>query len=682
MEKKFSVSGMHCASCALNIENSLKKVKGIKKVNINFATEKADIEFDKRTNEKEIIKKIKNLGYEATLDISVDYLEIEKSNLRNKLILSSILSIPLMFIMNKYILFILATPVQFYVGYQFYKGAFNALKNKTANMDTLIVLGTSAAYFYSIFSEHQYFETSAILITLVILGKYLEASAKGRTSEAIKKLMKLKPKTAVVIRNKKEIEIPIDEILVNDIVLVKPGGIIPVDGIIVEGFSSIDESMITGESMPVEKKKNDFVIGGTINKYGSFKFKATKVGKNTTLAKIIKLIEDAQASKAPIQRFADLVSSYFVPVVLLVALVTFTVWNFSSNLEFSLMAAVSVLVIACPCALGLATPTAIIVGTGLGAQKGILIKNSETLENAYKVKYLVFDKTGTITKGNLEITDVVALKYNKNKILKIAASIEKNSEHPIAKLIADKVKNVKRAKNFTAIPGKGVRAKIGSKEYLLGNEKLINADFKKINEFKEQGKTVILLAENKKPVGIIAVSDTIKETSKKAVEELKNLGLEVYMITGDNKVTAKAIAEKAGIKNVLSEVMPDEKVKYIVELQKKGKVAMVGDGINDAPALAKADIGIAMGSGTDVAIESGNIVLMKNDLLDIPKAIKLSRETIKKIKQNMFWALFYNSLGIPLASLGLLNPVIAGTAMALSSVSVVTNSLLLKRAKI
>ncbi len=716
--------GMHCQSCVTLLTRLLSKTKGVKSVNINFSTEKASVEFDdKLVNDKELIDVIRKAGYDAELALSENLENLQKKkeikNLKFKLIIGLLLSAPALIISMFFseslqpftytILLILATPVQFYVGFQFYRGAWSALKNKTSNMDTLIALGTSAAYFYSLYvvlfspKEHQYFEVAAILITLVILGKYLEAVAKGKTSDAIKKLIGLSPKIAIVIRKNKEVKIPVDDVKVGDIVIVKPGEKIPVDGIIIEGHSSVDESMVTGESIPVEKKKGDSVIGATINKYGSFKFKATKVGVDTTLARIIKLIEDAQTSKAPIQRFADKVSAYFVPIVLLIAVLTFSIWYFGFNagISFSLIAAVAVLVIACPCALGLATPTAIMVGTGTGAQRGILIKGGEALESAHKLRYLIFDKTGTITKGNPEVTDIISFSdHSEKEILKIAASIEKKSEHPLAGAIVDKAKksklDLKNITNFKAIPGQGVIAKISSKDYYLGNIKLmqnykinISSVKNKFYKLEEDGKTVILLAEKKKLIGLIAVADTIKETSAEAVKRLEKLGIEVYMITGDNERTARAIAKKAGIKNIFAEISPEDKAKYVKKLQRKGKVGMVGDGINDAPALAQADIGIAMGSGTDVAMETGNIVLMKNDLLDVPRAIKLSRVTMSKIRQNMFWALFYNSLGIPIAAgvlypmTGwLLSPMIAGGAMAMSSVSVVSNSLLLKLKKI
>ncbi|MEM4266968.1 MAG: copper-translocating P-type ATPase, partial [Candidatus Nanoarchaeia archaeon] len=656
------------------------------------AAEKVDVKAEELKKIKEI-KKIRD-----TLLISTTFAA-------PALIISMFLTIPY----KPYILFLLSTPVQFYIGRNFYKGALNALKNKTSNMDTLIAVGTSAAYFYSLYlmitmgnEAETYFEISAVLITLVMLGKFLEARAKGKTSEAIKKLMKLSPKTATVIRNGREITIKVDDVKVGDIIIVKPGEKIPVDGIITSGDSSIDESMITGESIPVEKKKGDSVIGGTINKHGSFRFKATKVGADTTLSHIIKLIEDAQGQKAPIQRFADKVSAYFVPIVIIIALITFVTWYglLNSTTSFSLLAAVAVLVIACPCALGLATPTAIMVGTGKGAQHGVLIKGGEALETAHKLDAIIFDKTGTITRGEPEVTDIIKTeKLNEKEILTIAASIEKNSEHPLADAIVERGKheNVKFEKitRFKAIPGRGIVGYLKSRRILFGNPKLmkehkINVKEDATKKLEEEGKTVMILAVDNKAIGIIAVADTIKKEAPEAIKQLKKMKIDIYMITGDNERTAKAIAKKAGIDKVFFEVMPEDKANYVKMLQKKNKkVAMIGDGINDAPAIAQADIGIAMGSGTDVALETGNIVLMKNDLNDVVKAIKLSRQTMKKIKQNMFWALFYNVLGIPIAAgvlypfTGwLLSPMIAGGAMALSSVSVVSNSLLLKYKRI
>ncbi|MBW3004064.1 cadmium-translocating P-type ATPase [Candidatus Woesearchaeota archaeon] len=704
-----SISGMHCQSCAAIIEKGLGKLEGVKSANVNFATEKATVVFNERKiNDKDIADEVTKKGYPASLitgklsaDREAKRRKAEIGKMKRLFYISLGFAVPVFIIgmvfmwlkitipYEGYILLALTTPVQFYVGAQFYRGMWAALKNKTADMDTLIALGTSAAYFYSVYvvlfnyGAAQYFEASAVLITLVIMGKLLEAIAKGKTSEAIHKLVRLSPKTAIVIRKGKEIKIAVDDVKIGDIIVVKPGEKIPVDGTVVSGHSSVDESMVTGESIPVEKRKGDTVIGATMNKVGSFRFKADKIGANTTLSRIIKLIEDAQGKKAPIQRFADVVAAYFVPVVISIAVLTFIVWYLvmGKDFAFALISAVAVLVIACPCALGLATPTAIMVGTGKGARKGILIKGGDALEVAHKVRSIIFDKTGTVTKGVPEVTDVIGGK----DVLKIAASIEKLSEHPLAEAIVKKAGNtrLKKAAKFKAVPGHGVVASIGKKKYYLGNVKLmkkykIALKYKKeVEELENQGKTAMILAD-KKVLGVIAVADTLKDTSKKAVRMLERMNIEVYMITGDNPRTAKAIAKQAGIKNVFAEVLPEDKAKYVKRLQRKGKVAMVGDGINDAPALAQADIGIAMGSGTDVAMETGNIVLMRNNLIDVARSIKLSRLTMAKIKQNMFWALFYNSVGIPVAALGFLNPVIAGGAMALSSVSVVSNSLLLK----
>ncbi len=733
MKKKtinLSIKGMHCASCSTIIERGLNKKEGIISTNVNLSTEKATVTFDESIlSSTDIIKTIEGRGYGAKLILDnqdTSKLEEDKKNefkkLKNLFIFSLFFAIPTLLMMilgfwgievpyMDYIMFVLATPMQVFVGWIFYKGAWSALKNRTANMDTLVSIGTLSAYLLSVYNvvfnsgSSQYFEISIILITLVLLGKLLEGIAKGRTSQAIKKLMHLSPKNAIVIRDGKEIFVSVDELKVGDVFLVKPGEKIAVDGIIISGDSSIDESMITGESIPIEKRIGDNVIGGTINKFGVLKIKATKVGADTTLAHIIKLVEDAQTKKAPIQRFADNVSSYFVPIVIGIAILSGLVWYLllGETLSFSILIAVSVLVIACPCALGLATPTAIMVGTGIGAENGILIKGGDALEAAHKLKYIIFDKTGTITKGCPVVTDIKTIKeINKIDFLKIATSIEKSSEHPLAEAIVaygyeNKIK-ITGTSNFKAIPGYGVSAKLNKIVYYFGNPKFmelkkINYKFflKEIQELETQGKTVMILSTEKKVLGIIGVADVIKESSKQAITELKKLGIITYMITGDNKRTANAIAKQVGINNVFSEVLPGDKASYVKKLQENGlyKVGMVGDGINDSPALAEADIGIAMGAGTDIAMETGNIVLMKNDLLDVVKAIKLSKQTMRKIKQNMFWALFYNVIGIPIAagvlflSTGwLLSPIIAGGAMALSSVSVVTNSLMLKKKKI
>jgi len=719
------IKGMHCASCSAIINRAFSKKEGVINSNVNVATNKGTIEFDEnKLSVQDLINVVKSKGYDAKISSGKsDYKkEMKKQkqeikNLKYDFMLSLIFSLPIfilgMFFMKSplpyqdFIMGLLATPVQFYIAWPMYKSAFAALKGKSANMDTLIVMGTSAAYLFSLFvlisgEGHVYFEASAVLITIVILGRYLEAKARGKTSEAIKKLIGLKPKHAIVIREGQEVKVKVDDVQENDILLVRPGEKIPLDGIILSGNSAVDESMITGESIPVEKKKGDKVIGATINKLGSFRFKVTQTGEGTVLSQIIKLIEDAQGSKAPIQRFADIISSYFVPGVLIIALTTFSSWFFliGESFRFSLLVSVSVLVIACPCALGLATPTAIMVGTGKGAKNGILIKGGEALEVTHKIKSVILDKTGTITKGQPEVTDIISFsKYNEDGLLSIMASIEKESEHPLAEAIvkeAEKEKiSIKKITSFKAIPGHGVIAKISREVFNLGNEKLMKRNYvnlgsniKLIHDLESKGKTVMSLSSGKKLLGIIAVADVIKESSPLAIKLLKKMKIKVYMITGDNERTAKAIAHKLKI-NYFAEVLPEDKANYVKRLQKRGKVAMVGDGINDAPALAQADVGIAMASGTDVAMESGSIVLMKDDLRDVAKAIKLSKQTMSKIKQNMFWALFYNTMGIPVAA-GLLypftgwllSPMIAGGAMALSSVSVVSNSLLLKFKKL
>ncbi len=725
------VIGMDSPHCAGIVEKSLKNLNGIKNAELAFANEKAIVEYDSSiVGLSQIKKTIIEAGYdvveEGNVDKEKEAREKEIAKLKIKLIIGAVLSVPIFLgsfpelfpwvpeiLTNKFLLLLLATPIQFWVGLQFYNGFIVALKNKTANMDTLIAVGTSAAYFYSAFviffpklfpSTEIYLDTAAIIITLIVLGKYLEAIMRGKTSEAIKKLIGLQPKTALVERNGKEIEIDVEEVAAGDIVLVKPGQKIPVDGIVVDGASAVDESMITGESIPVEKRVGDTVIGATINKTGFLKFKATKVGKDTTLAQIIKLVEEAQGSKAPIQLLADKVSSIFVPAVIIIAVLAFLFWFFIAGMPFtfSLAVFIAVLIIACPCALGLATPTAIMIGTGKGAEFGILIKNGEALETAYKLNAIVFDKTGTLTKGEPEVTNIVKFgNESESELLSIAASLEKRSEHPLGAAIVESAgkKGLKflELKEFLAIEGKGVRGKIGGKNVFVGNSKLLEENkinvsreiLAKKNSLEEEGKTVVLLAIDGKVSALVAIADTIKENSREAVKKLHEMGLEVLMITGDNERTAKAIAGQAGIERVLAEVLPKDKAAQVKKLQAEGKiVAMVGDGINDAPALAQADIGIAIGSGTDVAMETGNIVLVKNDLRDVVTAIDLSKYTIKKIKQNLFWAFAYNSLGIPIAAgilfpfFGfLLNPIIAGAAMGFSSVSVLGNSLLMKRYK-
>lgn len=736
-----SLSGMHCASCALLIERGLKKVPGVKQANVNFAAEKARIIYDAgQADIGSLIKAVKDSGYGAEIssaDPEIDRAKKAKEikTLQNKFWFSFAFSVPMLYFMLLdffsflpgraimpyigIISLIITIPVQFVVGAGFYKGFWSGLKMKIFNMDSLIAIGTSTAFFYSLWQfvnyviinksaiglsgekiPELYFETAAFLITFVVLGKWLEARAKGGTSEAIKKLMGLQPKTARVIRAGVEKDLSLDEVVVGDIVVVRPGEKIPVDGELVKGSSSVDESMLTGESIPVEKNVGDKVVGATINKNGSFEFKVTKVGQETALSQIIKLIEDAQGSKAPIQNLADNISGWFVPAVLIVAALTFVVWFFflGAGLTFSLMAFTSVIVIACPCALGLATPTAIMVGTGKGAEHGVLIKGGEPLEAACKIKAIVFDKTGTLTVGAPEVTDIISIgNYDEDQIIAISAGLEKTSEHPLAEAIIKYAQEesvlFENALNFKAIPGHGVEGVVKNKKYYFGNRKLMTDIVKissenverKLRKLEEAGKTAMILANETEVMGLIAVADTIKESSFEAVQQLQKRGLQVYMITGDNQRTAEAIAKQAGIKNVLAEVLPQDKANEIKKLQDQGlKVAMVGDGINDAPALAQADVGIAMGSGTDVAMETGGIVIIKNDLRDVLTAIDLSKQTMDKIKQNMFFALLYNVIGIPIAarvfvSFGLvLKPELAGLAMAFSSISVVSNSLLLK----
>lgn len=738
-----SLFGMHCSSCANIIERQLKKVPGVKQANVNFSAEKASIQFDESlTNTKTLVDAIAKVGYrgEEVNEKDTEY-ETRKRNKEissyfNKFIFGFVLSLPMLYFMMLdffkwlpgeqlfapyigIISFILTIPVQFIIGAGFYKGMWSSLKMKTFNMDSLIAIGTSTAFFFSaynylayVFANNSliglggekindlYFETAAYLITFVVLGKWLEIRTKGKTSDAIKKLMGLRAKTARVIRNGQTLDIAIDDVVHGDIIIVRPGEKIPVDGKIVKGSSAIDESMITGESIPVEKKVGDTVIGGTVNKTGSFDFEATKIGSETALAQIIRLIEEAQGSKAPIQNFADKISAWFVPMVIILAIITFIVWYFAlgSTLAFALMAFTSVIVIACPCALGLATPTSLMVGTGKGAEHGILVKGGEALEAASNISAVIFDKTGTITKGKPEVTDIVSVgAMDEDEILAISASLEKLSEHPLAEAIytyADEEGvDLDEVHNFNAIPGRGVQGEIDGVTYYVGTRKLmmenlglqVNKIERKMARLEEQGKTAMILATKENILGIIAVADTVKETSKAAVAKLQKMGVEVWMITGDNARTAKAIADQVGITNILSEVLPEDKANEVKKIQALGKkVAMVGDGINDAPALAQSNVGIAMGSGADVAMEAGDIVIMKSDLNDVVIAFQLAKETMSKIKQNMFFALFYNVMGIPIAArvfftFGIiLKPELAGLAMAMSSVSVVGNSLLLK----
>ncbi|OLR24180.1 heavy metal translocating P-type ATPase [Bacillus cereus] len=729
---EFTVSGMTCAACANRVEKRLNKLDGVNKATVNFALESATVDFNPdEVNVNEMKSAITKLGYKLEVkpddqDASTDHRLQEIERQKKKFIISFILSFPLLWamvshfsftsfiylpdmLMNPWVQLALATPVQFIIGGQFYVGAYKALRNKSANMDVLVALGTSAAYFYSVYlsiqsigsSEHMtdlYFETSAVLITLIILGKLFEAKAKGRSSEAIKKLMGLQAKTATVVRDGTEIKILIEEVVAGDIVYVKPGEKIPVDGEIVEGKSAIDESMLTGESIPVDKSIGDVVIGSTINKNGFLKVKATKVGRDTALAQIIKVVEEAQGSKAPIQRVADQISGIFVPVVVVIAIITFAVWMiFVTPGDFggALEKMIAVLVIACPCALGLATPTSIMAGSGRAAEYGILFKGGEHLEATHRLDTVILDKTGTVTNGKPVLTDIiVADGFHEEEILRLVGAAEKNSEHPLAEAIVEGIREKKidipSSETFEAIPGFGIESVVEGKQLLIGTRRLMkkfNIDIEEVSksmeELEREGKTAMLIAIDKEYAGIVAVADTVKDTSKAAIARLKKMGLDVVMITGDNTQTAQAIAKQVGIDHVIAEVLPEGKAEEVKKLQANGKkVAMVGDGINDAPALATANIGMAIGTGTDVAMEAADITLIRGDLNSIADAIFMSKMTIRNIKQNLFWALAYNALGIPIAALGFLAPWVAGAAMAFSSVSVVLNALRLQRVKL
>ncbi len=740
VKKTFNIEGMTCASCAQTIEKATQKLRGVNLSSVNLTTEKLVVEYDPgMVNLTDIIKAVMDSGYEAheevatadTVDQDKEKKQKEIKSLWNRFLISALFTAPLLYIAMGHLVnaplpdfinpmmnpeafaivqLVLTLPVVA-VNSKIYRNGFKALSKGHPNMDSLISLGTSAAFLYGVFAtvmifrgevayaNELYYETAAVILALIVLGKYLETLTKGKTSEAIKKLMGLAPKTALVVRNGKESEISIDEVVVGDIIVVRPGGKMPVDGVVIEGLTSVDESMLTGESIPVEKSVGDAIIGASINKNGTIRYKATKVGKDTALSQIIKLVEDAQGSKAPIAKMADIISGYFVPIVIAIAILSAIAWYFAGQTGvFALTIAISVLVIACPCALGLATPTAIMIGTGKGAEHGVLFKSGTALETTHKLNTIVFDKTGTITEGKPKVTDIITAEgISETELLTLSASAEKGSEHPLGEAIVNSAEEkglaFLKTETFNAIPGHGIEVTINGQHLLLGNKKLMDERHIGLGNLASasdalasQGKTPMYIAKDGKIAGIIAVADTVKESSLRAIKKLHKMGIEVAMITGDNKRTAEAIAKQVGIDRVLSEVLPEDKANEVKKLQDEGKkVGMVGDGINDAPALAQADVGIAIGSGTDVAIESADVVLMRSDLMDVPTAVELSKSTIRNIKENLFWAFAYNILGIPFAmgvvyAFGgpLLSPVIAAAAMSFSSISVLLNALRLK----